>query len=75
MLKLKGTQFYTANLTKSLKTWGKKFKKAAQAGDKPVGDLFEGMMNNFDKTERYKFLLKRQIIFHLIIHFTLWQRL
>ena len=34
-----------------LKTWDKKFKQAIRAGHKPEGDLFEGLMNDFDKTE------------------------
>jgi antitoxin MazE len=34
-----------------LSTWEKQFKAAIKAGDIPEGDLFEGMQNEFDKTE------------------------
>lgn len=34
-----------------LKTWDAQFKKAIKAGEKPEGDLFEGLANEFDKTE------------------------
>jgi antitoxin MazE len=34
-----------------LSTWEKQFKAAIKAGDIPEGDLWEGMENEFDKTE------------------------
>jgi antitoxin component of MazEF toxin-antitoxin module len=34
-----------------LSTWDKQFKAAIKAGDIPEGDMFEGMENEFDKTE------------------------
>ena len=34
-----------------LSTWEKQLKAAIKAGDIPEGDLFEGMANEFDKTE------------------------
>lgn len=34
-----------------LSTWDVQFKKAIKAGHLPEGDLFEGIENNFDKTE------------------------
>lgn len=34
-----------------LSTWDKQFKAAIKAGDIPEGDMWEGMENEFDKTE------------------------
>lgn len=34
-----------------LSTWDKHFKEAIKAGAKPEKDLFEGLANEFDKTE------------------------
>lgn len=34
-----------------LKTWDAQFKKAIKGGAKPEGDLFEGLANEFDKTQ------------------------
>lgn len=34
-----------------LSTWDKQFKAAIKAGDIPEGDMWEGMTNEFDKTE------------------------
>jgi antitoxin component of MazEF toxin-antitoxin module len=34
-----------------LSTWDKQFKAAIKAGDIPEGDLWEGMENEFDKSE------------------------
>ena len=34
-----------------LKSWDRQFKKAIKAGAKPEKDLFEGLANEFDKTE------------------------
>jgi antitoxin component of MazEF toxin-antitoxin module len=34
-----------------LSTWDAQFKKAIKAGHLPEGDLFEGLENEFDKTE------------------------
>lgn len=34
-----------------LSTWEKQFKAAIKAGNLPEGDLWEGMENEFDKTE------------------------
>lgn len=35
----------------NLSTWDKQFKSAIKNGFKPDNDLFEGMQNDFDKTE------------------------
>lgn len=41
----------TPAVNTDLSSWDKQFKAAIKAGDKPEGDLWEGMENEFDKTE------------------------
>lgn len=46
---IKQAEKYTVNT--DLSTWDKQFKAAIKAGDIPEGDMFEGLENEFDKTE------------------------
>ncbi|HWB90215.1 MAG TPA: hypothetical protein VG605_00120 [Puia sp.] len=46
---IKPAEQHTVNT--DLSTWEKQLKAAIKAGDKPEGDLWEGMANKFDKTE------------------------
>lgn len=38
-------------VNRDLRTWDAQFKRAIETGEKPEGDLFEGLANEFDKTE------------------------
>ena len=44
-------QYKSPEVNSDLSTWDKQFKIANKAGNKPEGDLFEGMANEFDKNE------------------------
>lgn len=38
-------------INRDLSTWDAQFKEAFKDGHKPEGDMWEGMINEFDKTE------------------------
>ena len=44
-------QYKSPEVNSDLSTWDKQFKISNKAGNKPEGDLFEGMSNEFDKNE------------------------
>src|ERR1700744_1112417 len=46
---IKQAEKYTVNT--DLSTWEKQFKAAIKAGNIPEGDMWEGLENEFDKTE------------------------
>ena len=41
----------SSSINTDLSTWDAQFKKASKQGKKPEKDMFEGMENEFDKTE------------------------